>query len=204
MKRLSQALQIAFEFCSQRMSDEVIAEMARELSAFPEEDVLLALKQCRSELKSIKYADILDRLPGQHPGVEQAWAQISKIMANEHVSICWTDEMREAYGQAAPLAGDKVASRLAFKETYSKLVSEARARRKMPRWSVSLGFDKSLRDECIQDAERRNLISSACASRLLTHEEKVVGDARVSGLVRIGTIVTGTLTEASSKEEARQ
>lgn len=170
MKKLSQALQIAFEFTGQRMSDEVIVEMARELSHFHEGDVLLALKRCRSELRIIKYADILDRLPGQHPGVEQAWGIVSKIMDNEHLSICWTREMREAYGAAAPLADDKVAARMAFKEVYTNLVSEARATRQRPIWDISLGWDKVLREECCREAVATGKISQQIAEACLGYK----------------------------------
>jgi len=170
MKRIAHALQIAFEYCGQRMSDEVIADMATELNVFPAEDVIASLKRCRCELKSIKYTDILDRLPGQHPGVEQAWGTVSKAMNNEQVSICWTEEMRTAYGAAAPLAEDKIAARMAFKETYTELVSEARARRAMPTWSVSLGWDKTLRDECVREAAQKNMISQVYAAKLLAHD----------------------------------
>lgn len=187
MKAITQALMVAFEFCGQRMSDEVIAEMAKELSVYPEHEVLLALKRCRSELRAIKFADILDRLPGQHPGVEEAWAQVSRTMQNEQISICWTEEMRTAYGAAASLADDLVAARMAFKEVYARLVSEARVMRKIPSWSVSLGWDKTLRDECVREAEQKNLISRGCAAKLLAHEPHEQSERR-STWVSLGDV----------------
>lgn len=170
MTKIVQALALAFGFVGQSVPDEATREMAKELSGYPENDVLLSLKRCRAELKVIRFADILDRLPGQHPGVEQAWSQITKVMNNEQVSICWTNEMREAYGSAAPLADDLVAARMAFKETYTRMVSEARANRVLPSWSVSLGYDKGLRDECVREAMQKNLISQVYAAKLLAHD----------------------------------
>ena len=91
-------------------------------------------------------------------------------MNNEQMSICWTNEIREAYGSAAPLAGDLVAARMAFKEAYVRLVGEARVHRQLPIWSVSLGWNKALRDECVREAAQRNLISQAYATQLLAHD----------------------------------
>jgi hypothetical protein len=170
MTKIVQALGLAFGFVGQSVPDEVVREMAKELSWYPEDSVILALKRCRSELKVIRFSDILDRIPSQHPGVEEAWSQITKVMNNEYVSICWTDQMREAYGAAATLADDLVAARMAFKEVYVRAVSEARANRVLPSWSVSLGYDKSLRDECVREAEQKNLISQGYAAKLLAHD----------------------------------
>lgn len=170
MTKIVQALSLAFGFVGQSVPDEVLREMATELSGHPVESVLLALKRCRAELKVIKFADILDRIPGQHPGVEEAWSQITKVMNNEYVSVCWTDQMREAYGAAATLSDDLVAARMAFKEVYTRAVSDARGNRQLPSWSVSLGYDKALRDECVREAAERNLISQGYAAKLLAHD----------------------------------
>lgn len=171
MSKLLESLAVMAELTGTEWSKPTIKVIEQELSAYPEADVLLAIRRCQSELRSrVSLADILDRIPSQHPGVEQAWGLITKVMNNEQVSICWTAEMREAYGAAAPLAGDMVAARMAFKETYSKLVSEARATRKMPSWSVSLGYDPAMREECVREAAKRNLISQVYASKLLAHD----------------------------------
>lgn len=171
MPNLIEQLAVTVELTGSEWTKCAVKIVAQELSGYPEPDVVLALQRCRAEVKhKLTLADILDRLPGQHPGVEQAWGLISKVMSNEQVSICWTDEMREAYGAAAPLADDKVAARMAFKETYTKLVSEARAKRAMPSWNVSLGWDKNLRDECVREAAQKNLISQVYAAKLLAHD----------------------------------
>lgn len=168
MSKLLEALAVMAEVTGTDWSKPTVQVIERELCAYPESVVLGAVKRCMSELsRKVTLADILDRIPGQHPGVEHAWGLISKTLANEQLSICWTEEMREAYGAAAPLAGDPVAARMAFKEVYGKLVSEARATRRMPNWSVSLGWDTTLREECIQEAQRLNLISHESAQRLL-------------------------------------
>jgi hypothetical protein len=171
MSELLEALAVLAEMTGTEWSKPTVKVIEQELRAYPERDVLQAIRRCQGELRGrVTLADLLDRLPSQHPGVEQAWGLICKLLNNEDVSICWTEQMCEAYGAAAPLAGDLVAARMAFKETYVRLVSEARAHRKMPSWSVSLGYDKALRDECVRDAAQKNLISQGCAARLLAHD----------------------------------
>lgn len=170
-KPILEALAVMAELTGTEWSKPTVQVIERELSAYPESDVMMAIRRCQTELRCrVSLADILDRIPSLHPGVEQAWGLITKVMNNEHVSICWTNEMREAYGAAAPLSGDLVAARMAFKETYSKLVSEARATRKMPSWSVSLGYDPAMRAECVREAAQKNLISQAYAVKLLAHD----------------------------------
>lgn len=171
MSRLLETLAVLAEVTGTEWSKPTIRVVEQELQAYPEPDVLLAIRRCQSELRhKVTLADILDRMPNQRPGVEEAWGLVSQVMNNEQLSICWTDEMREAYGVAAPLTDDLVAARMAFKERYTKLVSEARATRKPIAWSVSLGWDKNLRAECVQEAARKNLISQEYATRLLPYD----------------------------------
>lgn len=162
-----QALTVAFAFTGQAVPAPVLAEMAAELSVYREADVLAALKRCRAELKSIKYSDILDRLPNGHPGPEEAWACVSRALQNEAVTVVWTEQMREAYGVACALANDQVAARLAFKEVYQRLVSAARARGERPIWSVSRGTDRADQELQITAAVKVGRITNEYAQRLL-------------------------------------
>ncbi|MDI3463657.1 MAG: hypothetical protein OJF50_002478 [Nitrospira sp.] len=156
MSKVVQALTIAFEFVGQKIDEYAIAEMAADLQAYPEAHVLSALKRCRQELRSIKFIDIVDRLPGGHPGPEEAWALISQSMQNEAISIVWTDEMREAAGVAFAVQDDKVAARMAFKEAYTRIMGDARAKQKPPHWSASLGWDANGREIAQIEAQKRN------------------------------------------------
>ena len=171
MSNLLEVLAVMCELTGTEWSEQAVKAIERELAGYPLQDAIQAVTQCQREARrKVTLADILDRLPSQHPGVEEAWALVSKTMNNEQISICWTDEMRQAYGSAYPLSDDKVAARMAFKETYSRLVSEARANRRLPSWAVSLGYDPIMRDECVREAAQKNLISQATASKLLAYD----------------------------------
>ena len=182
MSKVAQALTIAFEFVGQRIDEYAIAEMVADLEAYPEAQVLAALKRCRQELRSIKFADIIDRIPGGHPGVEEAWALVARSLNNESVSIVWTDQMREAMGVALALGDDPIAARMAFKETYTRSVSEARAKREMPKWSASLGWDPHGREIAQIEAENRNRITLGLPA-LQIGETLMISDGQARQLV---------------------
>lgn len=167
-----QALTVAFQYVNQPMPDLALAEMAHELEAYPVDNVLAALRRCRSELKVIRYGDILDRLPGGHPGPEEAWSIVSRGLQNEALTVVWTDEMREAFWVALGVQDDLVAARMAFKEAYSKAVSEARGRHEPPKWSVSAGTDRHDTERAVLEAVKAGRLSMAFADKFLPYPEK--------------------------------
>lgn len=175
-----QALTLAFQFVNQPISDLALAEMADELAAYPVPSVLAALKRCRSELKSIRYADILDRLPGGHPGPEEAWALVRTVMQNEARTVVWTEQMRTAYGSVAGYGSDLVGARLAFKEAYEKLVSQARASRQTPVWAVSLGTDLADRERAIQAGVNEGKLLPTFAAKFLPYLGETLPDPRLA------------------------
>ena len=165
-----QALSIAFSFTGQTVPDVALAEMASELSLYPEVEVLSALKRCRSELKFIKYSDILDRMPNQHPGVEAAWAIIAPKVASDVPTVFVTDEMREAFGAALALEDDMVAARMAFKEVYEQAVRQSRSSGRHLAWSPIFGTDRNSKEAAILEAVKRGHITADWAKRNLPVE----------------------------------
>jgi hypothetical protein len=126
--------------------------MATELAGYDRQQVLGALRRCRRELKGrLTMAAVIERLDDGRPGAEEAWAQIPK---SESETAVWTTEAAQAYGVAAPLIadGDMIAARMAFKETYLRLVQDARDRAEPVDWQVSLGHDPRGRDAPIARA----------------------------------------------------
>lgn len=168
MKAVTQALMVAFEFCGQKMSDDVLTEMAKELAIYPEQDVLHALKRCRTELKTIKFTDILQRIPGLHPGFEEAWAMVSPKVRSDAPYVFMTDPMREAYGAALALEPDMVAARMAFKEVYTQAVG--RAGNGKPKWDLIPGTDKSTKELALKEAVKKGIADARWAMAHLPHE----------------------------------
>lgn len=97
-------------------------------------------------------ADVIAQIKGivandGRPGAEEAWA-VSLRSRDEALTVVWTAEMSEAMGVCRPLldVGDEIGARMAFKETYTRLVTAAREARRPPEWQASLGFDAEGRE----------------------------------------------------------
>lgn len=118
--------------------------MIAELYHYPAAQVFGALARCRRELKPREFTlqAILTRLDDGRPGPEEAWASMPK---SESESAVLTQEQLIAWGICVDLfyAGDKIAARMAFKEAYARLISEARVERRQPEFVISLGTEKS-------------------------------------------------------------
>jgi hypothetical protein len=95
----------------------------------------------------------------RRPGAEEAWA-IAIRSADENRTVVWTAEIAEAWGIARGIAanGDDVGARMAFKEAYTRLVTEARAALRPATWSASLGHDPEQRDKELERAQLAGLL----------------------------------------------
>ena len=128
--------------------------MAADLSGYNQTDVMTALETCRKTLKSrLTLAAIIEQINALdgHPSANEAWALALKSN-DEYSTIVWTDEIAQAFGIAGQVmdAGDEVGARMAFKESYERIVSEARAVGKKAKYTVSLGYSVEGRAEAIK------------------------------------------------------
>ena len=114
----------------------------------------------------LSLADVISRLDDGRPGVDEAWAMMPR---DESQSVVWTDEMAVAYGVARPLldAGEAIAARLAFRETYARVVTLARCERLPAQWRLSPGRDPASRAQAITDAVEKGRLSREHAMALL-------------------------------------
>lgn len=166
-------------YYGQKIEDHVLLMYAEDVSDLPLEGVKRAFHEIRRDPKVTRFplpALIRERVGDGRPGVEEAWAMIPK---DEASSVVWTTEMREAFGTARLLLEeDPIAARMAFKETYQRLITQARSNGERVRWEPSLGHDKSHRDMVLRDAVSRGRMSIAQASELSPeveyHERKSI------------------------------
>lgn len=136
---IAKAVVVAAEVLGHELSPVAAGAMARELVGFEHTQLSAALRRCTRELRGrLTLADILQRMPNQHPGAEEAWALCPR---SESQTVVWTDAIAEAFGVARPLLedGDAVAARMAFRETYNRLVAESHGT--TPKWWPSIGHD---------------------------------------------------------------
>jgi hypothetical protein len=149
---LLQAVAVTAELCGRVFSEGAARVFVADLAAFPEPAVMKALARCRREVKGmLTIQDVVSRIDDGRPGVEEAWAQMP---FDERQSVVWTDEMAQAFSVALPLLedGEKVAARMAFKESYLRLIGEARDSGKPVNWTPSLGWDVRGRDQVLVEA----------------------------------------------------
>lgn len=166
MRDIYEMLLGTYAAIGQEMSDIGIKTIAHDLKDYEPQAVGVALIRCRKELRRISLADIICRIPGEHPGPEEAWGLVAKVLNDENPSIAWTEPMRLAYGAAYNLAADPIAARMAFKEAYVRHISEARALGERPTWEPSLGHDPGGRDDAMQQAQSLNLLANQSLKQL--------------------------------------
>ncbi len=175
MKRIVEHLAATLAAMGRELSDVALEIMARDLAAYPEPAVLEALARCRRELRCLTLADVLDRLPGGHPGAEEAWAICARCLNDEAQTVVWTQQMASAFGVALGLQGDPVAARMAFKEVYAASVARVRLEGRMPVWTISPGTDKSGRELTILEALEKERISVDYARATLPYHREDEG-----------------------------
>lgn len=104
--------------------------------------------------------------PDGRVGAEEAWAMYPH---DEASSAVITNEMAEAMQVAQPLLneGDKIGARMAFKETYNRLISQNKLNGVAPKWFASLGHSKEGREVAIKDAVLKGRLTQDHATSLL-------------------------------------
>ena len=160
---LLEAVAVTAELCGRTFSEPAARVFVGDLAAYPEAQVMGALRRCRREVRgALTVQDVVSRLEDGRPGVEEAWAMMPQ---SESQSSVWTDEMAAAFGVAAGLLedGDKVAARMAFKERYADLVNKARESGRPPNWSASLGHDPHGRESAVKQAVENGRLTIAQA-----------------------------------------
>lgn len=165
--KLLQAIAVTGELTGSNLSEAAVSVMMSDLSAYPTHSVIAALERCRRDLRGrLTLVEIISRIDDGRPGVEEAWSMIPR---DEYKSLVWTNEMVEAWAVAEPLisSGDEVAARMAFKETYQRIVSDAKSKGVMPVWSISLGYDKSGHEPALFAAVEKGRIPASRAMALL-------------------------------------
>lgn len=167
-EKLITAIAVAAELTGTQLSKGAARVMASDLSAYPEPTVLTALSRCRKELRGrLTVADVIARLDDGRPGPEEAWAMISHALADDRITVVWTEEMAEASGPARAIIDDPVAARMAFLESYRRLVQIARDEGEPVRWTQSLGYDAAGRAGPLQEAVRLGRLTERHVALLL-------------------------------------
>lgn len=174
--KLSDAIFATAELCGTKLSEVGAELLLSDLVAYSEEDVIKALARCRRELKGrLTIAEIIGRIDDGRPGADEAWGM---LVWEEEPTVVLTSEMQEAQFAAWRLwhSNDRTGARMAFKDCYTRLVTEAREERKPVEWCVALGWDTTLRYGPILEAVKQGRMSPEAAQRFFPRDEKVMPD----------------------------
>lgn len=164
---LIRAIAVTSELCGRTFSEAAAAVFVSDLAIYPEQQVLKALVRCRREVRGVlTLQDVVSRLDDGRPGVEEAW---SMLPYTEDTSAVWTTEMSQAFGVCVRLMdeGAMVEARMAFKETYQRLVNQARDAGRPVEWHVTLGHDIRGRESVLMAAVDKGRISHEYARQFV-------------------------------------
>lgn len=170
---LVEELAYTAEVCGANLTQGAATLMIVDLQDYPEDAVRAALARCRRELRkgAFTLSEVLTRIDDGRPEPDVAWGMLTW---KEDASIALTTEMERAQGVAWALyhSGDKTAARMAFRAEYQRLVAEARAERRPPEWTVSLGTDPAGRAPAIEAARSAARISGKRAPAALPSADR--------------------------------
>lgn len=120
-----------------------------------------------------KPADLIEQIEASalndgRPGAEEAWA-IALTSRDEADTVVWTAECAEAFALCQPVLsmGDEVGARMAFKEAYNRIVTQARAEHRPATWLVSEGWDSVKRVAVVKKAITAGLLPAPQVAGLL-------------------------------------
>lgn len=108
------------------------------------------------------------KLMDGRPGAEEAWA-IAITSRDESDTVVWTAECAEAFTvcQSVLDMGNEIGARMAFKEVYTRIVTQARSEQRPVQWSASLGWDVTKRTAVLTKASSAGLLSAPSVAALL-------------------------------------
>ena len=170
-----------------------IADWIDLLDGFPLEAIATAFKRHLIDPKAGQYlpkpADVIRHLPisqtdDGHPGPDEAWGLLLRLMRDERETGVLTEEMRAGWLACQPIldAGDEVGARMCFLDVYRRRMQDARQRGNPAHWTVTLGTDPTLRVQRLNEAVAARRIAVDQARWLLPGQTPVSLDA-VAGLL---------------------
>lgn len=171
--RVLSALRATMELCNGGTlpSDEAMNLLELKLGQYPERSVLAALDRCLTEVTGrLSLAHIVERIEEARadgwPGANEAWAAVGDRGEADTI-VCVGEAFVALETARALLDSDAVAARMAFMESYKRLVAQAKAEGRRPEWRASLGYDKAGRERAMLKAVERGWLPRPEAERML-------------------------------------
>ena len=182
-----------WRFYDKTPTAETIADWFDVLENFPLDAIATAFKRHLTDPKAGPYlpkpADVIRHLPmtalnDGHPGADEAWGLLLRLVTDERETGVLTDEMRAGWQACQPILdrGDEVGARMCFLDVYRRNVQDARQNGLKAHWTPTLGADPALRMQRLKEAVAARRISADQARLLLPGQTPLSLDA-VAGLL---------------------
>lgn len=139
------------------------------------------------------------------PTPDEAWA-IAISGRDESETVVWTSEIAEAFSACRPVleTGDKIGARIAFKDTYTRIVTESRVLGHSVKWDVSLGHDSTKRFMALEKAKDAGLIPVETAKALRLTSDAPLSETECSqGKAMIRKLLTDLHHGEKRKRDGR-
>ncbi|SOY56833.1 replicative helicase loader/inhibitor [Cupriavidus taiwanensis] len=138
-------------------------------------------------------------------GADEAWAK-ALIGLDESETVVTTPEIMEAFAIARPVleGGDEVGARMAFKDSYNRIVAEARSAGKPVARQASLGWDPQKREYAVSEAVNAGLLPAPTASALLPPPAPRKAETDPEGLQRLREAISQLKPASQKIREARE
>lgn len=167
-----------WRFYDKTPTAETAADWFDVLESFPLDAIATAFKRHLTDPKAGPYlpkpGDIIRHLPisqtdDGHPGPDEAWGLLLRLMRDERETGVLTEAMRAGWQACQPIldAGDEVGARMCFLDVYRRRMQDARQRGNPAHWSVTLGTDPQLRIQRLNEAVAARRIAVDQARLLL-------------------------------------
>jgi hypothetical protein len=151
------------------------------------------------------------KLMDGRPSDDEAWA-IALLSQDEADTVVWTQEIAEAFGICSMVlrGGDEVGARMAFKDAYNRMVSEARLTGRPAKWSASLGWDLAKREIAVTKAANAGLLPAPAVRVMLpnysnaTTEQEPCPEGLAKVKAALAEMQAGWKAAADRRAEAAQ
>lgn len=162
---LAKSITITAMMCNGKtLSPDIVDAYITRLARHPENEIAAALHRCQDEVKGhLALRDIIERIEDGHPSPEEAWGMVP---TSEDQSVVWTDEIAAASVSVMEMS-DRVAARMAFRETYTRLIREARTEGRPIKFFLSAGRDKAGREAAVNKARAMGRLTPGEAMKML-------------------------------------
>lgn len=168
---ISKAVTVTMELCGTTWSEAAVKAVNLRLHQYQAAAVLASLARCQAELAGrLTLAAIIERIEEAQadswPGPNEAWAAVGD-RGEADTLVCVQEALTARDSVQMMAETDPVAARMAFLESYKRLVAKAKAEGRRPEWRVSLGHDPAGRQRALLQAVERGWLPRAEAERQL-------------------------------------